>query len=934
MTSEAERYARVHEVLNGALKLFGDDLDAYLEDACGEDKALRAEVAELLSAGRDDDPGDPFADVRIEGARRALEALLDADGEDAETPAHGLEAGPDWDAFSSDFLERLMARRDGGPRYELKGKIGAGGQGVVLQVWDEDLKRNLAMKVILRHGDADSIDGTPPVSSRTLSRFLEEAQITGQLDHPGIVPVHELGLDAEGRVFFTMKLVEGDTLSSIFDHVKRGENGRTQARALGLLLRVCDAMAYAHDKGVIHRDLKPANIMVGRFGEVFVMDWGVARVLGEEDFRDLRLEPSSTVRMRSERRETSPDGDSALLTMDGDVVGTPQYMPPEQASGQIDEMEPRSDVYSIGAMLYELIAGHPPFMRPGQRSTPLGIVQRVQKGPPDPLLQRAPSAPAELVAICERAMAHAPGDRYTDIPALRDDLSAFLEQRVVLAYQTGAVAELRKWVQRNTKLAAALGAAVLALTVGLVIALTLKTQAERSRNEVLQLSAQQDVVDLLLRADELWPAYPEQIEAYAEWIDTARTLTARLPYYRAQREKLHMRVRAAAQTGRAAGMGAQQSQARWWDNQLSKLIGQLETIDTELLAATDDASSATHGWSVPRRKAFAERLRDGYRPGGDFAQAWDAALPPLRAVYPDLDLAPQTGLIPLGPDPDSGLWEFGDRATATPPSRDDSGQLLLTEKSALVFVLMHGGTFTMGAQSGDESDLNFDPGAQLNEGPTRDVTLSPFFISKFEMTQGQWSRFTGSNPSVYAPPNPLATSLLHPVETVNWHACRETCARLGLRLPTEAQWEYAARGGRSSPFWTGDSPESLKAKRAANVADETARANTSWTVTFEPWKDGHVIHAPVGTYAPNPFGLHEVHGNVWEWTRDAFSSGDYTEKYEPDPTNTPSESSRIVYRGGSFNAPAASARLAYRDYDTPELAHNSTGLRPARAVEK
>jgi serine/threonine protein kinase len=143
---------------------------------------------------------------------------------------------------------------------------------------DEDLRRHLAMKVML-----DEQEG----AASRLSRFLEEAQVTGQLDHPGIVPVHELGIDARGRVFFTMKLVKGKTLEHVFEAVRHGDDGWSVTRALSVVLRVCEAMAFAHEKGVIHRDLKPANIMVGRFGETYVMDWGLARVLGKKDTKDI-----------------------------------------------------------------------------------------------------------------------------------------------------------------------------------------------------------------------------------------------------------------------------------------------------------------------------------------------------------------------------------------------------------------------------------------------------------------------------------------------------------------------------------------------------------------------------------------------------------------------------------------------------------------------
>jgi serine/threonine protein kinase len=168
------------------------------------------------------------------------------------------------------------------------------------------------MKVVLGHGDPGKGE-TPPVDEKTLGRFVEEAQVTGQLDHPGIVPVHEIGVDAEGRVYFTMRLVQGDDLRAVFEQLRAGQGGWTQTRVLGVILKVCEAMAFAHAKGVIHRDLKPANIMVGRFGEAYVMDWGLARVLDREDERDIR------VRAPPDERQPRADWRSARLWCVGAV---------------------------------------------------------------------------------------------------------------------------------------------------------------------------------------------------------------------------------------------------------------------------------------------------------------------------------------------------------------------------------------------------------------------------------------------------------------------------------------------------------------------------------------------------------------------------------------------------------------------------------------
>src|SRR5262249_6099679 len=223
------------------------------------------------------------------------------------------------------------------------------------------------------------------------------------------------GLDQRGGVFFTMRLVRGRDLKELFELVLQGDPEWTQTRALWVMLKVCDAMAYAHSKGVIHRDLKPANVMVGRFGEVYVMDWGLARVVGQPDRHDLRLrnEASSLSMVESERRaDASHSADSVLFTMDGDVVGTPAYMAPEQARGEIERLGPRSDVYSVGAMLYHLLSGEMPFVSPGAKVSQHMVLRWALEGPPKPMRTLAPVIPDELVSICEKAMARDPDQRY------------------------------------------------------------------------------------------------------------------------------------------------------------------------------------------------------------------------------------------------------------------------------------------------------------------------------------------------------------------------------------------------------------------------------------------------------------------------------------------------------------------------------------------
>jgi len=362
--------------------------------------------------------------------------------------------------------------------YEVVDEIARGAMGSVQRVWEPSLRRHLAMKVILDPSPGSSAGSAP----QRVARFLEEAQITGQLDHPGIVPVHRLGVDESGRAYFTMRLVRGATLHEVFAHARERRDGWTTTRVLGVILKVCEAMAYAHSKGVIHRDLKPSNVMVGRFGEALVMDWGLARILGDAETKDIRIRrerATDTVEVRSGRRESREDSASSpLVTMDGDVVGTPAYMPPEQADGRIEELGPRSDVYSVGALLYHLLAGRAPFDTPGRRLSAYAVLARLAEGPPQALATLAPKAPPELVAITEKAMARQASARYADMVELAEDLRAYLEGRVVRAHQTGAWVELRKWVARNRRLAATVGAAGVLLFGGSLVASYLLAEKE------------------------------------------------------------------------------------------------------------------------------------------------------------------------------------------------------------------------------------------------------------------------------------------------------------------------------------------------------------------------------------------------------------------------------------------------------------------------
>jgi len=313
-----------------------------------------------------------------------------------------LEVGPEADSQAE--TRRIDGGRDfGGLRYELKGEVGRGGMGVIMRAHDRDLKRDVALKLTR----ADQ------TGSNSIARFVEEAQITGQLSHPNIVPVHELGHEPGGRTYFTMKLVEGRSLAQIVRALRTGDDDAHSkfplARRLYIFSQMLNCMAYAHDRGVVHRDLKPDNVMIGDFGEVLVMDWGLAKV------RDRPDQPSKVTTTRLQTPGSQ--------TLDGTVIGTPAYMPPEQARGERDSIDERSDIYSLGAILYELLALRPPY----EAATASDLIRRVTDEPPPPPSVRNPGAviPRGLERIVMRCLDPLPAKRYQRVQDLQHALETY-----------------------------------------------------------------------------------------------------------------------------------------------------------------------------------------------------------------------------------------------------------------------------------------------------------------------------------------------------------------------------------------------------------------------------------------------------------------------------------------------------------------------------
>ena len=362
-------------------------------------------------------------------------------------------------------------------------------------------------------------------------------------------------------------------------------------------------------------------------------------------------------------------------------------------------------------------------------------------------------------------------------------------------------------------------------------------------------------------------------------------------------------------------------------------------VGLQALTGSGAPLSVTLG-SMRQRLAFAESVeRSSVVEHGD---AWDRAVARVSdgARYGGRRLQPQIGLVPLGPDPESNLEEFAHLQTGTIPGRDPKTKTLtMTDDSGMVFVLIPGGSFLMGAQADDPGEAAFDAAAAPDEFPPQRVSLAPFLISKYEMTQGQWLRFTGHNPSIYKPTD-LGVTLQNPVEEVSWNECRRILHLLGLLLPTEAQWEYACRAHTRTRWWTGAEKESLRG--AVNLADQSAaRRGANWP-GIDDWSDlddGYVVHAPVGSYRANGFGLHDVHGNVYEWVRDGYFRYRDAEARPGDGLRETSSArvleesnGRTAARGGCFNQAARSARSSARVSIRPDSRSLGLGVRPAMAI--
>jgi tetratricopeptide (TPR) repeat protein len=470
----ADEQALLDALVAKHLVRHGDDVSRSL--AAAADLATRS-----IMPGTDRIPAGP-GETRAPGA-----APVDAY---AETRAPDATGGGKMDVFATRGVAGSRvgtmagessspvepARRQG--RFQIVRSHARGGLGEVFVARDGELNRDVALKEIQdRHADHE----------QSRSRFMLEAEITGALEHPGIVPVYGLGRYEDGRPFYAMRFIRGDSLQDAVAQFHKAEGpdrdpGERAMALRGLLRRfvdVCHAIAYAHSRGVIHRDLKPGNVMLGQFGETLVVDWGLAKPLGAASMPEhIPLSVEGPV-MPTASNDSAP-------TYAGMAIGTPQFMAPEQAAGRIEELGPLSDVYSLGATLYAVLVGKAPLY---DEKDVMKILERVQQADVPPAREVNPTVPPALDAICRKAMQLLPENRYPSAQALAADVERWLADEPITAWREPFAVRARRWVRRHRTGVTAGVAILLVGGISLAIATVLLTRANR-RERAAKLEAQ------------------------------------------------------------------------------------------------------------------------------------------------------------------------------------------------------------------------------------------------------------------------------------------------------------------------------------------------------------------------------------------------------------------------------------------------------------
>lgn len=928
-----------------------------------------------------------------EAIRRELSALA-ADPEDGSTIALPQRPGSSSPAGPPGRI---------GPYVILK-ELGRGSQGAVYLAEDTKLPRKVALKVLLRSGfSSHEAKLRFQREAEVLSR-LDHPSICPVLD-AGVddgTPYIAMRF-VEGRTFARVlhdackRRADPPTASSFVDTIPHAKPPADDAAPPPPPSRI-DLMGYvqvveeaaraldvAHEANVIHRDVKPGNIMMGKDGRTVVLDFGLASA---DD--DAAEELSSPGQIFGTPAYMSPE-QLAPQTLDVDrrtdvwslgvtlyeavtfrrpfVGQTPQAL--ARAILTDEPVDPRRQNPAVPRDLAVVILNaldKNPVRRYGTAGFLADDLRRVR------LRQPVNARPVGALGRLSRW--------FSRNPLLAASVTALFAV-MAAALVTGAILLDRATTARNEAHFSA-------------------GDAQASLRRYEQLADAKRVRDLLREADEnLWPRRPDKVREMDAWLASAENVLSRTNEHRSALETLKIRARAPIEADRRHEeelrrhrhpvLFEKRQKLLQQRDELSRNIAesgveairadrqrQLDAVETDLreidLSSHMTSRLCWHfdspedGWRFQvlddllpdlerlRRRVDDVQLRRDYalnlqkRSIDDNREAWNHCIRSIRESgrYENLRLVPQLELVPLREDPESHLWEFWHVGSGTRPAVDEAlDRLVLALDTGIILVLLPGGAFHCGAQAVDPQEPNYDPAAVDEVEGVRTVRLDPFFISKYEMTQGQWMRFAGSNPSselsVWPNAADSGVALRHPVEGIHQPEAADEMRRLGLQLPTGAQWEYAARAETGSPWWTGDRPESLAG--AANIADSRmdqgdyseARFLFRMTLSRETWlDDGFSSHAPVGSFRPNAFGLHDVLGNVAEWITDsAFAIAFGAESRVGDGARVLfSDDGVYIARGGSWIHDAAASRCTSRYTIDSTSRWSFLGLRPARMLEQ